>query len=119
MKSHGKRTLYWFALGSVAFFVMSFSSPECSKTATEPVVEPGLEQTWGGSCEFGCWIQYLIGRIYEYKRWRAAKEACNGDPDCLVWEQAVHDEIVQELRDDRDACLDACAHEQGGAVSGQ
>lgn len=120
MKSHGKRTLYWFVLGSLAFFVMSFSSPECSKSSTEPVApHPDLEGQSGFRCQASCWVEFVSGRVEENKRFRTAKKTCNGDADCLAKEQAAHDQIVAKLIDDRDKCFKACDHEQGRARGGQ
>ena len=74
--------VYWLVLGAVVFFVIAFSSPECSQTTSDPAATATLGTTGSlTDCEQDCEKDFIKDLIKEQKRFRKALRACLGDDD--------------------------------------
>jgi hypothetical protein len=108
-------------LAALTVFAMAASSPQCSRTA-DTSLGAGFEPAAADpvlACELGCKATYRAGLREERRRHRLADRACNGDEQCHLDEEALHQAILAQLVQDLNDCITACQHEQGGGGAGQ
>ena len=80
---------------------------------------PTLQTLEGNTCVQDCQDAFKEAKKAEQARFKAAKKACNGEPGCQAEETAIHALINKEINADKDACIQACNHQQGEASGGQ
>ena len=117
MKS--KHPALWLVMSSLSFFALAASSPQCARTSETPLAPSLGAQASDGSCSQGCIETFQAAKKAEQTRFKAAMDACNGDPVCRDAESVAHDAIVTELAADKDACITDCNHQQGTGTGGQ
>lgn len=114
-----RSTIFWFAIGVMVFFTMAASSPQCARTdnAVNPVLQTQAGD--GNPCVRDCQDTFKAAKKDLQSWYREAKDLCNGDYDCLQEAYDIRQALNDELVADKDACIDACNHQQGTAVGGQ
>lgn len=112
------RISFWMAIAALSFFAMAASSPQCARS-TDTLNGPALQTSAANTCVQDCQAVFKAAKKEEIARHKAAVKACNGDLECKAEEAAIHDYINNEIVADKDACIDACSHQQGTAVGGQ
>jgi len=113
------RSIFWFTIAVMGFFVMAASSPQCARSS-DRALNPTLDTLAGGNpCIAACNDAFKAGQKAEQARHKAALTACNGNPACKQAESDLHSAIMDELVSDKDDCKLACQHQQGTATGGQ
>lgn len=114
------RGTFWVLVAVMSIFVMASSSPQCARS-NDLALNPTLGTTGDplGPCKQDCVTQFQIDKKAEQARHKTAVAACDGDYDCKTQEAALHDQIVTELVNNKDACILACEHQQGAGLGGQ
>jgi hypothetical protein len=106
-------------IAGAAFFAMSASSPQCSRTddlTTSPAVGTMAD---GNTCTQGCIDAFQTAMKAEQANFKAAIEACDDDSACEAQAEAAHEAMIGEIQADKADCFQNCSHEQGGGDSGQ
>lgn len=99
-------------------FLVAASSPQCART-DETALSPTLQTSDANTCIQDCQAAFKAAKKEEQARFKEAKKACNGDEGCQAEETAIHAAINKEINADKDACIQACNHSQGGGSGGQ
>ena len=115
------RITFWMAIAALSFFAMAASSPQCARTSdrSADVSLNPLAPDPVKACERDCRAAARVATRDERKRHRLASKACNGDVQCHLEEDALHEAILAEIAADEAACIDDCQHQQGAAAGGQ
>jgi len=106
-------------IAGAAFFAMSASSPQCSRTedlTTSPAVGTLAD---GNPCIQDCIDAFQTAMKEEQSRFKTAIQACDGDTACENEQEAIHESMIGEIQADKADCMQNCSHEQGGGDSGQ
>jgi len=118
MKHHWLNGILWIGLAALAFFVLAASSPQCAK-ATDPSVSLTPLAGDGNPCVASCQAGFKEAKRQLQDDYREAKALCEGDPECLDEAEMVRDALNAEIVADKNACIESCNHQQGGATGGQ
>lgn len=118
MKHQWLNGILWVGLAALAFFLLAASSPQCAKT-TDPSVSLSTQAGDGNPCVAACQDVFKAAKKELQEDYRLAKDLCEGDWECLEEAEAIRDALNEELVADKNACLDSCKHQQGGAEGGQ
>jgi hypothetical protein len=118
MNAHRFRGIFWLALATLSVFIMASSSPQCAQT-NDQALAPGFETLAANTCVQDCIDAFQEAKLEQRAWFRAAREDCNNDSDCLSEVAWINSQIIDELVYDKDMCIEACDHDQGTATGGQ
>lgn len=107
-------------LAAIGALAMGASSPQCARTTDTPLTPAvrSLDSQAIEECLDGCVVDAKLQRTDEKLRHVAVVQACEDDEDCLASEEALHEQIMEEIAYANQVCKSNC-HNQGGGFGGQ
>ena len=113
------RGAFWVAIAAMAFFAMAASSPQCAQSTQDRSLNPVFSPL-ANDCIHKCQSDFLTVQRKNRMDFKTAKNACNGDDDCVSLAAQDKRDADAENTETKDQCkLDCSEHNQGGATGGQ